>query len=205
MPSFHDAVNTYWDPRFKRHTIKLLPGEYHTTKGAELLVTVLGSCISACIRDTKSGIGGMNHFLLPVQKNNTRKDESSWAKSYDSSETRYGDLAMEMLINDIIKRGGDRKYFEAKIFGGAQMFESTMRVGDRNIEFVSKYLDFESIPISSNDTGGRQGRKLYYIPQTGEVFLKRIISVHNNTIEKREKQYMKTAKESRTEAEIDFF
>ena len=203
MPSFHDAVNTYWDPRFKRHTVKLLPGEYHTTKGAELLVTVLGSCVSACIRDTKSGIGGMNHFLLPEQKN--KPQSTSWAESYDNSETRYGDLAMEILINDIIKRGGDRQYFEAKIFGGAQMFVSNMRVGDRNIEFVSDYLKYESISVSTQDTGGKQGRKLYYIPQTGDVFLKRIVSLHNNTIENREKKYMKEATSSRTEAEIDFF
>jgi len=203
MSEFHDAKNTYWDPRFKRHTVKLLPGEYHTTKGNELLVTVLGSCVSACIRDTKSGIGGMNHFLLPEQNN--RHQNTTWAEAYDSSETRYGDLAMEILINDILKRGGDRQYFEAKIFGGAQMFESSMEIGKRNIEFVSKYLKYESIRISSNDVGGIYGRKIYYIPQTGDIFLKRIINVKNKTIEKREKKYLQQAKQTRTEAEIDFF
>jgi chemotaxis protein CheD len=203
MSEFHDAKNTYWDPRFKRHTVKLLPGEYHTTKGNELLVTVLGSCVSACIRDTKSGIGGMNHFLLPEQNN--RHPNTTWAEAYDSSETRYGDLAMEILINDILKRGGDRQYFEAKIFGGAQMFESSMEIGKRNIEFVSKYLKYESIRISSNDVGGIYGRKIYYIPQTGDIFLKRIINVKNKTIEKREQKYLQQAKQTRTEAEIDFF
>lgn len=203
MPEFHDAVTTYWDPRFKRHTVKLLPGEYHTTKGEELLVTVLGSCVSACIRDVKNGVGGMNHFLLPEKKN--RHKNISWAESYESAETRYGDLAMEILINDIIKRGGERQYFEAKIFGGAQMFTSSMRVGDRNIEFVADYLKYESIKVTRQDTGGNLGRKLYYIPKTGQAFLKRITSIHNNTIEKREEKYLKQAKESRTEAEIDFF
>jgi len=168
-----------------------------------MLVTVLGSCVAACIRDTKSGIGGMNHFLLPEQ---TNKDKSQgWAESYDSSETRYGDLAMEMLINDIISRGGDRKYFEAKIFGGAQMFESSMKIGQRNIEFVRDYLKFESISINSQDVAGTQGRKVYYIPETGEIFLKRIVSLHNNTIEKREVKYLRQARETKTEAEIDFF
>ncbi|MFK5983987.1 MAG: chemoreceptor glutamine deamidase CheD [Pseudomonadota bacterium] len=203
MSDFHDAKNTYWDPRFKRHTVKLLPGEYHTTTGKEILVTVLGSCIAACIRDTRSGIGGMNHFLLPEQKK--KPETSNWAENYESSETRYGDLAMEMLINDIIKRGGNRSFFEAKIFGGAQMFESNMKVGERNIEFVSNYLKVESIPVVSNDVAGSHGRKIYYIPETGDIFLKRIISIHNNTIEKREKAYLKKAKQSRTEAEIDFF
>jgi len=203
MSEFHDAKNTYWDPRFKRNTVKLLPGEYHTTKGKELLVTVLGSCVSACIRDTKSGIGGMNHFLLPEQNN--RHQNTTWAEAYDSSETRYGDLAMEILINDILKRGGDRQFFEAKIFGGAQMFKSSMEIGKRNIDFVSEYLKYESIRIASNDVGGIYGRKIYYIPQTGDIFLKRIINVKNKTIELREKKYLQEAKQSRTEAEIDFF
>jgi len=203
MSEFHDAKNTYWDPRFKRHTVKLLPGEYHTTKGKELLVTVLGSCVSACIRDTKSGIGGMNHFLLPEQHN--RHKDTSWAETYENSETRYGDLAMEILINDILKRGGDRQYFEAKIFGGAQMFKSSMEIGKRNIDFVSDYLKYESIRVASNDVGGIYGRKVYYIPQTGDIFLKRIINVKNKTIEFREKKYLQEAKQTRTEAEIDFF
>ncbi|MFK5892283.1 MAG: chemoreceptor glutamine deamidase CheD, partial [Pseudomonadota bacterium] len=158
---------------------------------------------SACIRDTKSGIGGMNHFLLPEQNN--KHNNTTWAEAYESSETRYGDLAMEILINDIIKRGGERQYFEAKIFGGAQMFESSMEIGKRNIEFVSKYLKYESIRIASNDVGGRYGRKIYYIPQTGDIFLKRIINIKNKTIENREKKYLQEAKKSRTEAEIDFF
>jgi len=203
MSSFHDAKNTYWDGRFKRNTVKLLPGEYHSTKGDEMLVTVLGSCVAACIRDARSGIGGMNHFLLPEQRNSENK--KNFAESYDSSVTRYGDLAMEMLINDIIRRGGDRKYFEAKVFGGAQMFESSMQIGQRNIEFVREYLDFESIPINSEDVAGKQGRKVYYIPETGEIFLKRIVSLHNNTIEQREAKYLRQAKETKTEAEIDFF
>jgi len=201
MSSFHDAKTSYWDGRFKRNTIKLLPGEYHTTKGKEMLVTVLGSCVAACIRDTRNGIGGMNHFLLPEQKNK----KSNWAENYEEAGTRYGDLAMEILINDIIKRGGDRKNFEAKIFGGAQMFESNMRVGERNIEFVSKYLKFESIPVVSNDVAGTHGRKVYFIPSTGDIFMKRIKSIHNDTIEVREKRYLKEAKETKTEAEIDFF
>jgi len=201
--SFDDARNTYWDGRFKRNTVKLLPGEYHSTTGDEMLVTVLGSCVAACIRDTRSGIGGMNHFLLPEQRNSN--DKQNFAETYDNSVTRYGDLAMEMLINDIVARGGDRKYFEAKIFGGAQMFESSMQIGARNIEFVKEYLDFEAISIVSEDVAGTQGRKVYYIPETGEIFLKRIVSLHNNTIEKREAKYLRKARETKTEAEIDFF
>lgn len=202
MASFNDAKNTYWDGRFKRNTVKLLPGEYHSTTGAEMLVTVLGSCVAACIRDVRSGIGGMNHFLLPEQRNSQGQN---FAESYDSSVTRYGDLAMEMLINDIIGRGGDRKYFEAKVFGGAQMFQSSMQIGQRNIEFVKEYLQVEAIPICSQDVAGTQGRKVYYIPETGEIFLKRIVSLHNNTIEQREAKYLRKARETKTEAEIDFF
>lgn len=193
----------YWDHRFQRHTIKLLPGDFDVVAGEQMLVTVLGSCIAACIRDKKKLIGGMNHFLLPTDR---KIQIPAQVLNYDNAATRYGDLAMERLINDIIARGGTRENFEAKIFGGSRMFNTSMSdVGDQNIQFVKSYLKTEGIRVSKEDLGGDLARKVYYIPSTGEVFLKRINKVRNNTIELREISYLKKAKSSRTTAQIDFF
>ena len=192
----------YWDHRFQRHTIKLLPGDFDVVSGAEMMVTVLGSCVAACIRDSKNLIGGMNHFLLPTDTK--IKQPQQW-HNYDLSATRYGDLAMEQLINKIIGMGGRRENLEAKIFGGGKMFNSGLSdIGTQNIEFVKEYLKTEGIKIIKRDTGGDHARKVYYIPSTGEVFLKRINRINNNTIELRERKYLKQAKTTRTTAEISY-
>lgn len=193
----------YWDHRFQRHTIKLLPGDFDVVSGDEMLVTVLGSCVAACIRDTHNGIGGMNHFLLPTENKN--KPSTNW-QDYDSEVTRYGDLAMEQLINKIINLGGKREFLEAKIFGGAQMFAASLSdIGAQNIAFVNEYLKTEQIKVVKKDMAGTNARKVYYIPATGEVFLKRITSTKNNTIEIREREYLNEAKNARTSADISFF
>ena len=193
----------YWDHRFQRQTIKLLPGDFDVVSGAEMMVTVLGSCVAACIRDSKNHIGGMNHFLLPTD---TKIQKNQQWHDYDLSATRYGDFAMERLINEIISMGGRREYLEAKIFGGGRMFDSGMSdIVTQNIGFVKEYLKTEGIKIIKRDTGGDHARKVYYIPSTGEVFLKRINRMNNNTIELRERKYLKQAKNTRTTADISFF
>lgn len=194
----------YWDHRFQRHTIKLLPGDFDVVSGDEMLVTVLGSCVAACIRDTKSGIGGMNHFLLPTENKKNRAN-NNW-QDYDSAATRYGDLAMEQLINKIINLGGKRENLEAKIFGGAKMFTTSLSdIGGQNIAFVNDYLKTEGIKVVKKDMAGTNARKVYYIPSTGDVFLKRITHIKNNTIENREREYLNEAQNTRTSADISFF
>lgn len=192
----------YWDHRFQRNTIKLLPGDFDVVSGAEMLVTVLGSCVAACIRDTKSGIGGMNHFLLPSMAVNKGRH---W-DDYDSAATRYGDLAMEYLINKIVQLGGQRENLEAKVFGGARMFKTSFSdIGLQNIEFVNDYLKTERIRVVSSNTGSTFARKIYYIPSTGDVYLKRITHISNNTILERERNYFEEAQKARTTAEVSFF
>jgi chemotaxis protein CheD len=194
----------YWDHRFQRYAIKLLPGDFEVVNNDQMLVTVLGSCVAACVRDSRQLIGGMNHFLLPTDKKIPLRPGYN---NLDTAAARYGDLAMEKLINEIIKLGGIRENLEAKIFGGANMFNGGMTtdIGAQNVEFVKDYLEFEKIKVVSMDTGGNNARKVYYIPKTGEVFLKRIDNVKNNTIQLRETQYMKQAKAARTTAQISFF
>lgn len=181
----HQGKNRYLDPHRKEWTFKILPGEYHANDKGETIVTTLGSCISACIRDMRTGIGGMNHFMLPEASG----DATDWAGV--SASARFGNHAMEMLINDIIKLGGNKKHFEAKLFGGALMggAETGMRIGDQNIRFAREYLRTENIMVTATDVGGNCARKVYFNPKDGKVTVKQMTLLNNDTIQQREKNY----------------
>lgn len=185
LPGF-EQINRYWDMVHEMPAAKILPGEYYVTSGRELVTTVLGSCVSACVRDRVFGIGGMNHFMLPIAI-----DGRGWNGAHDllSTATRYGNYAMEHMINDILKHGGHKKHLEAKVFGGGRMMESLSDVGARNIEFVREYLAVEGIPMVNESVGDVHPRKVIYIPSTGKVLVKRLKNLHNNTIAKRENDY----------------
>lgn len=149
----------YYDPKFESMAVSILPGDYFISKDPEeMLVTILGSCVAACIRDTKMGIGGMNHFLLAEPSN-----------SIDSPSSRYGSYAMEELINGLLKMGAKKNFLEAKVFGGARVINSSIQVGENNSDFVRKYLIQEGIPIASEDLGGERPRRIHFWPSTGRV------------------------------------
>jgi chemotaxis protein CheD len=194
-------INRYWDKLHNTYAAKILPGEYYVTLSDEAVVTVLGSCVSACIRDKVFGIGGMNHFMLPVSKDESRR----LVKSAES--TRYGNYAMEQMINDILKNGGRRENLEVKLFGGARVIQnmSTMDIGRRNIEFVKDYINTESIELISEDLGDIFPRKVMYFPASGRVRVKRLRSMHNNTIIERETSYMQDLEEKPVEGDIELF
>lgn len=185
LPGFEN-INRYWDQGRDMAAAKILPGEYYVTTNQELIITVLGSCVSACIRDRIFGVGGMNHFMLPIST-----DGKGWNGAADivSTATRYGNYAMEHMINDILKHGGHKKHLEAKIFGGGRMMEQLSDIGARNIEFVRDYLRTEGIPIASEDVGDKYPRKVMYIPSTGKAFMKRLKHLHNDTVIQRENAY----------------
>ena len=149
------------------------------------LVTVLGSCVSACLRDRESGIGGMNHFMLP--------DEGKLVGSHGniSAGGRYGVHAMELLINQILKLGGKRERLEAKVFGGGNVLQGFMlsNVGEQNAEFIVEYLNLERIPIAARDLLDVWPRKIYFFPRSGKVMVKRLRKVNNDTIVLRERDY----------------
>ena len=134
-------INRYWDKTMNVYAAKILPGEYYVSLHGEMVVTVLGSCVAACIRDKVKGIGGMNHFMLPQDSEHSHK----WGNNAHALETRYGNWAMEALINEILKRGGKRGYLEVKLFGGGQVLENHTDIGAKNIEFVRNFLDEEGI------------------------------------------------------------
>lgn len=201
LPGF-DHINRYWDKTREQFAAKLLPGEYYVTVNNEVITTVLGSCVSACIRDRIFGIGGMNHFMLPAQTDNS---SDAWKDTGISASTRYGNYAMEHLINDILKNGGEKRNLEIKIFGGGKILQSMTDVGKRNIEFVREYIAKESYKLVSEDVGDICPRKVLYDPRTGKVQIKRLRNIHNNTIVEREKDYMNNLDVQPVKGEIDLF
>lgn len=175
------ARNTYFDASHKLPAAKLLPGEYFVTSEDMVLVTVLGSCVSACIRDAANGIGGMNHFMLPNNGADSGRDGAS---------ARYGVFAMEVLINSLLKMGARRQNFEAKVFGGGNVMRSlnNTHVGRRNAEFVLKFLASEKICVLAQDLDDIHPRKVYFFPQSGRVRVKKL-RLTNNTLVEREADY----------------
>jgi chemotaxis protein CheD len=136
-------------------------GHYVTSRGREMLVTVLGSCVAACIRDPFAKIGGMNHFMLP------QSDNGAWGIA--SASLRFGNFAMERLINDILSNGGSRQNLEIKVFGGASIIGNGAQVGLRNAEFVETYLREEGLPIAAANLRGAHARCIHYFPRNGLV------------------------------------
>ncbi|QEW06129.1 chemoreceptor glutamine deamidase CheD [Nitrincola iocasae] len=196
----HLATNCYYDRYFDTQAVKVLPGQYFATHDDTMIVTVLGSCVSVCLRDRLSGIGGMNHFMLP-------HDSGADSDSLIAASGRYGVYAMELLVNHLLKLGASRSRLEAKVFGGGQVLKnmSFMNVGQRNVKFVMKHLRNESIPVLGKDVLDIYPRKVYFFPQTGKVMLKKIHSLHNSTIIDREKAYMHEIETQPMTGEVDLF
>ena len=164
-----DEVMRYRDPQFKVPAAKILPTQYLVVDDGTALVTVLGSCVAACIRDPMRPLGGMNHFLRPD------------GNTGDGAPARYGSYAMEVLINELLKRGASRKRLEAKVFGGANVLKgfTSNPVGTRNADFVLAYLAAERIPVVAEDLRGIHPRKVFFFPQTGKVMVNRMPHAHD--------------------------
>jgi chemotaxis protein CheD len=202
MTVMHEEVSTtlYYDRTFDIDAAKISPGEYYFTDKNMLIVTVLGSCVSACIRDTFTGIGGMNHFMLP--------DSAKSDKDNPVSESmRYGTYAMEVLINQLLRNGARRENLEAKIFGGGNVLRSftTNNVGDRNAAFVKQYLKDEGIRVTGEDLMDIYPRKVYFFPKTGKVLVKKLKQLNNYTLVKREEAYSSKLKTNDVGGEVDLF
>lgn len=193
----HLACNRYYDRNFQADAAKILPGEYYVSAEGMLLVTVLGSCVAACIRDVESGIGGMNHFMLP---------DDGGRETFGSS-ARYGTYAMEVLINHLLKKGARRNRMEAKVFGGGAVLASlsSSNVGIRNAEFVLEYLKTEKIPVVAKDLLDSYPRKVYFFPQSGRVLVKKLHRVHNETLFSRERDYKDRLSGAKVEGDVELF
>lgn len=194
-----ENINRYWDKSRGTWGAKIMPGQYYVTIADEIISTVLGSCIAVCIRDKKLGIGGMNHFMLPV----SGEDSVELSKSNDAA--RYGNYAMEHLINDILKNGGRRQFLELKIFGGGKILSNMTDVGARNIEFIHEYVKTEGFTVLAEDTGDIYPRKVIYHPASGKAHVKRLKSMHNDTVVVRERTYMKDINQKPVQGDIELF
>lgn len=193
------ASSFYFDNIHHTHAAKVLPGEYYVTNQDIVLVTVLGSCVTACIRDPKLAIGGMNHFMLP---------DGGQEEGILSHSARYGGFAMELLINELIKSGAKRERLEAKIFGGGHVLSAVtnMQVGNRNADFVCEFLAKEKIPILAKDLIGVHPRKVYYFPRTGRVMVKKLPSQSNDPDNVQEVQYrQRISKQVEKSGSVDLF
>ncbi|WP_334107158.1 chemoreceptor glutamine deamidase CheD [Methylobacillus sp.] len=194
------ATNQYFDKTFNCDAVKILPGEYYTTPRDLVIVTVLGSCVSACIRDRVSGIGGMNHFMLP-------EGNPADINNPVSESARYGTYAMEVLINQLLKSGARRENLEAKIFGGGNVLSgfSSINIGEKNAAFVRKYLRDENIRVVGEDLNDIYPRKVYFFPRTGRVLVKKLKQLHNNTLASREESYAKKINTSKVAGDVELF
>lgn len=175
-PKPGEASFYYHDHHFKHDAVKVLPGEYYVTTDDMVVMTVLGSCIVACIWDPQARVGGMNHFMLPDGGGDT--------------SGRYGSYAMELLINEMMKLGARRERMQAKVFGGGQVMHTftTMNVGERNTQFVLDYLQTERIAVISKDVLDIYPRKVCYFPATGKAMCKRLAHSHPETLETQERK-----------------
>lgn len=184
-----------------RVVARILPGEYYVTTQDEVITTVLGSCISACICDPEAKIGGMNHFMLPESESG----DSRWSNTLADATHRYGNYAMESLINDILKLGGDKSRLQVKIFGGGKILEAMTDIGKRNIDFAREYLLAEQLSIVSQDVGDRFPRKVNYYPESGKVRVKKLRALYNEDIARREKQFISEIKTEPVGGDAELF
>jgi len=186
----------YFDQRIKRETVFVMPGHHFVQNGGSgAICTLLGSCVSACIRDTQSEMGGLNHFLLPN------------AFKIASTSARYGVQAMELLINDLIRNGAKKTDLVAKVFGGANVIATGSRksVGDQNGVFVKAYLQSESIPILAEDLGGHRARRIYFFPATGRVSVLAVSQTANGELERKEQVLRERALSQSQSGKVELF
>jgi len=184
----HEPPARYFDRKFQLEAAKILPGQYHAAAADMVIVTVLGSCVSACLWDPVRRIGGMNHFMLPGA----------------GDSARLGVYAMEMVMNQMLKLGADKRRLVAKVFGGANVLEGmeALNIGDQNSEFVLGFLHEEEIPVLAQDLQGNSARKVYFFPRTGKVLVKRLGGMRNDTVERRERDYLRSLDPRGGEVEI---
>jgi len=173
------------------HRVVIDPGEFYVSKKQEVISTLLGSCVAACLYDPVNKIIGMNHFLLAY------RHHAHNMPLIETEEARYGMYAMELLINEMMKKGANKLNLKAKCFGGGNVLHlredraNSQTVGDVNIEFIKSFLKQESIPIVGACLGGDYGRNVHFVGDDFSVYIKRIETNQEKQLEKEERQFWK--------------
>lgn len=199
LPGF-EHMRRFWDPTHGCMTVKVLPGEYYVSVQEEMISTVLGSCVSACIRDRQRRIGGMNHFMLPEPMG----ERDSWSSAVGRA-ARYGNDAMEQLINAILKIGGRREDLEVKVFGGGRVLAQMTDVGERNIAFVKRYLAAEGLALLAADVGDIYPRQVQFFPASGRVRVRQLRAMRDHSVDDREQHYLKRLANDPIKGEVELF
>jgi chemotaxis protein CheD len=201
LPGFAH-IHRNWDRQNDRWAARILPGEYFVTRSDEIITTVLGSCISACVRDPGLRVGGMNHFMLPED---ITHGSSTWLDPRAGLATRYGSFAMESLINDLMKLGARRDRLEVKLAGGGRILASMSDVGERNIQFARNWLSIEGLKIAGEDVGDSYPRRIQYFPTSGRVLMFRLRSPDHSAVVSREKEYLSNLRQTPAGNDVELF
>jgi chemotaxis protein CheD len=187
----NETVALYYDTEFEREAVKILPGQCYAAARDMLIVTVLGSCVSACLWDPARRIGGMNHFMLPGA----------------GDSARMGVYAMELLINRMLKLGAERSRLVAKVFGGAAVLQGmeAMNIGSQNSAFVLHFLREEGIVVAAQDLNDVCARKVCFSPHDGKARVKRLGALRGESLERRERDYLARLTGGAAGGEIEIF
>ncbi len=194
-------IQRYWD-RSGRHIIaRLKPGEYYVSLEDEILTTTLGSCIAACVHDRRLRIGGMNHFMLPQY---VEGSQGNWDVTDPNEANRYGNFAMENLINGILSHGGRREDLEIKLFGAGRVLRLDIDVSDRNQAFALAYVANEGLNLIASDLGGDLPLTVRFLPRTGQAFIKRLAE-QVQRVTNDEQRYLHTIQRRPVAGDMEFF
>ena len=168
-------INRYFDAVNNRYAAKLLPGQYYLSRG-ETIVTVVGTCVAACLRDPVLGLGGMNHFMEPYPTT--------------GAVASPGEDAMFALYRALLALGAHRDRLEAMLFGGSRILSDDCAIGARTIEYAQLFVRQANIPLVQQDLGGRYPRKIDFCPLDGRVRIKRLRDLRNDTIIARDRLFL---------------
>ncbi len=166
------------------------PGESYVTQKDEIISTLLGSCVAACLFDPVNHVIGMNHFLLAQQH------PAHNANLLASEGGRYGIHAMELLINQMLKKGAQRNRIQAKAFGGGDVLKlnhqsrGSASIGAINCEFIKTFLKTEHIPLVASGLGGDIGRNIFFLGHDFSVYVKRIEHAEEQAVIKLERRFL---------------
>jgi chemotaxis protein CheD len=193
-------IKRSYDTRLNAVVATLAPGDYYVAIADELISTVLGSCVSACIRDRRLRYGGMNHFMLPIDES---EGNSAWGTDA-SSATRFGNVAMERLINAMLKLGSHRGDLEVKLVGGGKVLDAVTDIGSRNIQFVRNYVRTEELTVIGEDLGETFPRRVIYHPATGAARVKRLTRTDRHVVA-HERRYIRNLDRTALTGEVELF
>jgi len=190
-----EAMHRYWDMGDNNWVAPVLPGDYYVTKSGEVISTVLGSCVSTCVRDPDTGYSGLNHFMLPNQGGSFQAEDA----------LRYGCFAVERLLNELVKYGARRERLEIKVFGGGKVIAGMSDIGLKNIRFVHDYFETEGLQIAAEDTGGTWARRVRYYTETGRVLIQRLQTQETSQVVSRETEMQRSLSVAPPHGEVDLF